>query len=61
MRNFKKVNGGLVMERGLFGDLFDLDGDGKLDAKERAIDFMAFEEMVTEDEENDFEMEDDDL
>ena len=41
------------MDKGFFGDLFDLNGDGKLDAGEMAIDFMAFEEMMKdiEDEE----------
>lgn len=43
----------LAMDKGFFGDLFDLNGDGKLDAGEMAIDFMAFEEMMKdiEDEE----------
>lgn len=43
----------LAMDEGFFGDLFDLNGDGKLDAGEMAIDFMAFEEMMKdiEDEE----------
>ena len=43
----------LAMDEGFFGGLFDLNGDGKLDAGEMAIDFMAFEEMMKdiEDEE----------
>lgn len=44
------------MDRGFFGDLFDLDHNGELDSREQLLDFMAFEEMskVDEgDEEND--------
>lgn len=37
---------------GLFGDLFDFDGDGKLDAFEQASEFMAFEEMIKSDEDS---------
>ena len=31
---------------GLFGNLFDLNGDGKLDAFEKAAEFGAFMQMV---------------
>ena len=41
------------MSGGIFGKLFDLDGDGKLNALERAMDFMLFDEMTREDEEDD--------
>ena len=34
------------MDKGFFGGLFDMNHDGKLDSFERAMDFMAFEEMV---------------
>ena len=45
------------MERGFFCSLFDLDRDGQLDVEERALEFIAFEEMCHEDEEEDmFEM-----
>lgn len=33
------------MYKGFFGDLFDLNHDGKMDSMERTIDFMAFTEM----------------
>lgn len=36
------------MAKGFFGDLFDFNRDGKLDAFERAADFCAFEEMIKE-------------
>ncbi len=36
--------------RGIFGDLFDFDGNGELDAMERAADFGMFMEMLEEDE-----------
>lgn len=39
------------MRGGFFGSLFDLNHDGELDSVERAIDFMAFEEM-SKDEDN---------
>lgn len=38
---------------GLFGDLFDFNGDGKLDALERAVEFNAFMNLIDfEEEEN---------
>jgi len=42
---------------GLFGDLFDFDGDGELDAFERAMEWEAISETVDADEDE----EDDDL
>lgn len=51
--------------KGFFGKLFDLDGDGKLDAGERTFDFAAFADLMDEDEELEQEeteeLEDDDL
>lgn len=35
---------------GLFGDVFDLDGDGRTDAAEAALMFMMFDEMQKEEE-----------
>ncbi len=40
------------MTGGFFGNMFDFDGDGKLDPMERAMDFLAFDEMTREDESN---------
>ncbi len=34
---------------GIFGDLFDFNGDGKLDCVEQAADFLAFERLINED------------
>lgn len=34
---------------GLFGNLFDLNGDGKLDAMEQAAEFSFLEHMLEED------------
>ena len=45
--------------KGLFGKMFDLNGDGKLDSLEKAIDYMVFQEMMNEDEEKDKDEEDD--
>ena len=41
------------MKGGIFGDLFDFNGDGELDVMEQAMDFMAFNEMMNEDENRD--------
>ena len=46
------------MDRGFFGDLFDFNHDGELDPMERAMDFMAFEEMTSEDESIDDDIDD---
>ena len=36
------------MDKGFFGDLFDLDHNGELDSLEKAMDLMAFNELVNE-------------
>lgn len=36
---------------GFFGKMFDLNRDGKLDPMERAMDYMVFNEMMGEGEE----------
>ena len=38
---------------GLFGDLFDLNQDGEIDSFERAMEFVAFSEIVSESEDTD--------
>lgn len=38
---------------GFFGNLFDLNGDGKLDSFEEAMDFAAFMELMEEENEDD--------
>lgn len=54
----------MFVGEGFFGDLFDLNGDGELDAFERAADFAAFSELMSEDESsealNDTELDPDD-
>ena len=47
------------MSGGIFGKLFDLDRDGKLNAMEQEMDFMLFDEMTREDESEE-ELEDED-
>ncbi len=39
------------MAGGFFGKMFDFNRDGKLDSLERAMDFMAFNEMTREEDE----------
>lgn len=46
------------MGKGFFGDLFDFDRDGELDPMERAMDFLAVEEMTSEDESDDDDVDD---
>lgn len=46
---------------GIFGDLFDFDGDGKLNCVEQAAEFIAFENMMKDaDPNDDFSDEDED-
>lgn len=52
------------MGKGFFGSMFDFSRDGKLDAFERAADFMAFEQMMSDDdtdESDDLDFGDDEL
>ena len=50
------------MNKGFFGDLFDLNHDGELDSGEQLLDFMAFDKATKEssdyddDEYGDFEI-----
>ena len=39
-----------MFDSGFFGNLFDFDGDGKLDSFEKAADLGAFLDMVDESE-----------
>lgn len=48
-----------MFDSGFFGNLFDLDGDGKLSSFEKAADLGAFLDMVDESE-NDTDDEDSD-
>lgn len=38
------------MDNGFFGNLFDLNRDGKFDSLEKAMDFITFEEIFSENE-----------
>ncbi len=51
------------MGPGFFGDLFDCNGDGELDAMERAVDFGMFCEVANDNEDSGFgdESSEDDL
>ena len=49
------------MARGIFGSMFDMNRDGKLDAWERAMEYEFLEEMESEeDDDYDSDFEDDD-
>lgn len=41
--------------KGFFGNLFDMNKDGELNATERFMDFMLFHDLMTADEEEDEE------
>ena len=42
-----------MFDKGFFGELFDFNGDGKLDTLEKAADFSAFMNLVESDKKND--------
>ena len=44
-----------MFEDGIFGGLFDLDGDGKLNAFKQGLEFMAISELMEEDEDSDLD------
>ena len=46
------------MSNGIFGDLFDLNGDGNLDCFEQGLEFMLLDELTKKDEEDDFDFDD---
>jgi hypothetical protein len=43
------------MSNGIFGDLFDFNGDGNLDALEQGLEFMLLDELTSDDEDDDFD------
>lgn len=43
-----------MFKNGIFGGIFDLDGDGKLDPFEQTLEFIAISELMEEDEDSDF-------
>ncbi len=45
------------MKRGFFGELFDLDRNGRLDVFEQSLDIMLFQELVSKQEEENNEEE----
>lgn len=49
----------MMFDNGLFGDLFDFNGDGKLDTFEKAAEFATFMEMISEAEESEENTSDD--
>ena len=42
-----------MFDKGFFGDLFDFNGDGKLDTFEKAADFGLFCQIMEDDEDDD--------
>lgn len=47
-----------MFEDGIFGGLFDLNNDGKLDLFEQGLEFMAISELMEEDEDSGFASDD---
>lgn len=45
-----KCKGDRKMDKGFFENLFDFDGDGKLDCFERTFEYKAFEALTENDE-----------
>ena len=43
------------MSNGIFGDLFDFNGDGNLDCFEQGLEFMLLNELMNEDGDDDFD------
>ena len=43
---------------GIFGNLFDFNGDGELDAFEKSAEFGAFMQMIEEKENDEFDYDD---
>ena len=48
------------MSKGIFGDLFDFNGDGNLDCFEQGLEFMLLDELLKENEEDEFDLDFDD-
>lgn len=46
------------MTNGIFGNLFDLNGDGNLDALEQGLEFMLLNELSSENEDDDDDFDD---
>ena len=42
-----------VMSNGIFGDLFDFNGNGNIDCFEQGLEFMLLNQLLTEDEDDD--------
>ena len=49
------------MDKGFFRGLFDFNGDGKLDAMERAADYHAFQKLMNDSDSDSDEDSDEDL
>lgn len=45
------------MPNGIFGDMFDLNNDGNLDALEQGLEFMLLDDLASDDE-DDFDLDD---
>ena len=41
------------MSNGIFGDLFDFNGNGNIDCFEQGLEFMLLNQLLTEDEDDD--------
>ena len=46
------------MSNGIFGDFFDLNNDGNLEALEQGLEFMLLEELTSDDDYDDLDSDD---
>ncbi len=46
------------MSNGIFGDLFDFNDDGNLDCFEQGLEFMLLDELTSDDEYDDLDLDD---
>ena len=46
------------MSNGIFGDFFDLNNDGNIDCLEQGLEFMLLDELTSDDEYDDLDLDD---
>lgn len=51
--NYNQIRGVIMFEDGVFGGIFNLNSDGKLDSFEQSLELLAISELLKEDEGSD--------